>query len=79
MKVTKHSFKLCAIDRFAVTCQPSWFTPCLTVLNMDLKKDFMSSEMLERVFSLETENCSLEKNQFLQITKLSFHIIGLHY
>lgn len=48
-------------------------------LNMDLKKDFIHFEMLEKTLSPKRENCSVEKYQFLLITKSSFHVTGLHY
>ena len=47
MKVTNTDLNMHVIKRFVVSCQTLWVTPCLMFLKMDLKNDFINSEMLD--------------------------------
>ena len=61
MKVTNTDLNMHVIKRFVVSCQTLWVTPCLMFLKMDLKNDFINSEMLEWVLLREVELLSGEK------------------
>ena len=61
MKVTNTDLNMHVIKRFVVSCQTLWVTPCLMFLKMDLKNDFINSEMLDWVLLREIELLSGEK------------------